>query len=548
MNFTRITQFVRAHVQKSHEVDAAKSARSPATKPLDCIYILGPGHSESMPAELRRLALGEGLSVKVIGDGKGGISRQMIHDVRAQGLIGPHTQVICMLHGGTKRIEGSEKKSHVLHTGFEPSDSLRGSKERKSLTSTADFLTWLREPLSPSPDDPTSSTAWQGSIHLASCYLRAFPKEFYPEQDNGDAGDKSSDPPWGKGNVFLYGSNKPIFHEVSKQNFASVLGYLGECKREGQVQPDIAEMFRRVMIDSPETVSLIGDGLPEVVVSHGPKTLLEALPGYVQAQWQQMMAQEKLKGLPVSTAKDKEIDTKVQRAKKFPPDPPSISREKTVWFFFTRLSHLKTEQKLGLLGSDLGRYPWLANIRASQGTTPLMIIAGHSLKFAGAGVNACDIAKVLLESGADINAQDQEGRTALSYAIKAGNKDLVALLLNSGARADMFGQAKQGALHSVCLAKKNCLPVLKALLAKVDRSLIDKRDNRGKTALHLAIASGQVDMVKALLEAGADPEKRTRGWESPKSIARSARISDAATDQMIKLLNDAIANKKKRPA
>jgi hypothetical protein len=42
------------------------------------------------------------------------------------------------------------------------------------------------------------------------------------------------------------------------------------------------------------------------------------------------------------------------------------------------------------------------------------------------------VINVLLEAGANINAKDSQGRNPLFYAVKQGNKDMVALLLNHG--------------------------------------------------------------------------------------------------------------------
>ncbi len=65
------------------------------------------------------------------------------------------------------------------------------------------------------------------------------------------------------------------------------------------------------------------------------------------------------------------------------------------------------------------------NIRAEDGTTALMIAATH---------DAADIVKILLGKKADINTKDSSGRTALSLAQEEGNKAIVTLLKNAGAK------------------------------------------------------------------------------------------------------------------
>lgn len=45
-----------------------------------------------------------------------------------------------------------------------------------------------------------------------------------------------------------------------------------------------------------------------------------------------------------------------------------------------------------------------------------------------------DAVELLLSRGADVNAEDEEGNTALSRAMENGYKDLAELLLKNGAK------------------------------------------------------------------------------------------------------------------
>ena len=65
------------------------------------------------------------------------------------------------------------------------------------------------------------------------------------------------------------------------------------------------------------------------------------------------------------------------------------------------------------------------NVKAEDGTTALMIAAAH---------DSADIVKILLAKKADMNAKDSSGRTALSLAQQEGNKAIVTLLKNAGAK------------------------------------------------------------------------------------------------------------------
>ena len=48
--------------------------------------------------------------------------------------------------------------------------------------------------------------------------------------------------------------------------------------------------------------------------------------------------------------------------------------------------------------------------------------------------NAVDVAKLLIASGADVNAKNRNGRTALMWAVEKKNSDLVEALKAAGAR------------------------------------------------------------------------------------------------------------------
>jgi hypothetical protein len=538
-----LARFVRTHVFSSGPIATSKSSRPEPTQAADCVYILGPGHDPTMASELHRRASREGLRVTVIGDGRTEVNREMVHEARAKGVIGPGTEVIALLHGSTRRVGGSEAKRHVLHTGFEPLGLGVGNKERKKGTTTTEFIHWLRAPL---PDDSKATAQpepWRGNIHLASCHVRSLAKEFMPETMDAESGKTIKNSLWEQGNVLLYGSSKRIMTEVALQNFDSVLRHLGECKRTGQ-KADVTETFRRVMLGSADSVSLLGGSLDEPLVSHAPKILLEATPGYLQARWAQMMAHEKLKNPATTNSSAVTEPVKHKLEKKPKVEGASISRENIARFFFTRVTHLKTSEKLAIMTEDLNRYPWLANVRNTRGATPLMYIAELSFARKDASVDAYAIAKVLIDKGADVNAQDVNGTTALSRAVNEEDAVMISLLLKAGARIDLLDKQGRTDLHSACMVKNHNPAIVTALLSAASADSIDRRDRNGRTALHMAITNGNVALVKTLLDAGADPEKRTGSWESPKSLARGARISDQATNQIIELLETAKAAKK----
>ena len=78
-------------------------------------------------------------------------------------------------------------------------------------------------------------------------------------------------------------------------------------------------------------------------------------------------------------------------------------------------------------------------------------------------VNAykADVIKLLVDSGADINAADNKGCTALMRAAYSGYPELVKFLLDSGADKSKTDYDGNMAIHYV---RKECLADLKDIL------------------------------------------------------------------------------------
>lgn len=117
--------------------------------------------------------------------------------------------------------------------------------------------------------------------------------------------------------------------------------------------------------------------------------------------------------------------------------------------------------------------------------TPLTAEHGHAETALHAAAWAGDLAEVrqLIEAGADPDTLDSSGETALFGAAASARIEVVAYLLSIGARHD---------LHENTL---------------------------GLTPLHWAASHGGVDVMRLLVEAGADPSAEDRGGRMPVDLA-----------------------------
>ena len=107
---------------------------------------------------------------------------------------------------------------------------------------------------------------------------------------------------------------------------------------------------------------------------------------------------------------------------------------------------------------------------------------------------------VLLDAGADPNAEAKHGHTPLSVASVSGNAKAITTLLARGAQI-----SDKGGLLLVLAARANGVDAIDTLLA----AGIDPNSKyRGMTALHAAGDKGYAAVVEALLAAGADPNSQ----------------------------------------
>ena len=129
-----------------------------------------------------------------------------------------------------------------------------------------------------------------------------------------------------------------------------------------------------------------------------------------------------------------------------------------------------------------------------------------------AALNSEDVAKAdqLLAQGADPNATDKFGRSAVINAAWRGRARMVALLLERGVDADPRDDEGHTALAWAAI--NGFSDIVQSLLAA--GSMTDIPDSEGLTPLMRAAWNGHPEVVRALLGAGASPDLKDLAGKS----------------------------------
>jgi len=125
-----------------------------------------------------------------------------------------------------------------------------------------------------------------------------------------------------------------------------------------------------------------------------------------------------------------------------------------------------------------------------------------------------EIVQLLLDNNASINKPIPNGATPLTIAASKGHVDIVQLLLEKGAEINGNG------IPPLFMAAQNgCTEVVALLLAVKGVEVNKPTTNKAVSPLSIAAEGGHVDVVKRLIEAGADVNQADQEGLTPLSIA-----------------------------
>ena len=145
-----------------------------------------------------------------------------------------------------------------------------------------------------------------------------------------------------------------------------------------------------------------------------------------------------------------------------------------------------------------------------------------------------DIARLLIDRGADVGAQNKHGRTPLHHACNYGHPDIVRLLIDRGADIEAMDEDGRTPLQDACYYGRTDIVQL-----LIDRGAdVNVRIEDSTTPLHWACWWGAYSTVEMLIERGADVEARDEAGHTALDCVCSLPEDNPRRERLLSLFQE----------
>jgi ankyrin repeat protein len=158
--------------------------------------------------------------------------------------------------------------------------------------------------------------------------------------------------------------------------------------------------------------------------------------------------------------------------------------------------------------------------------------SGRTMLYCAVIKRSPPIVTMLLKAGLDVNAKTHEGNTPLHLAVQSFRSDILQLLIEQGADLSLTNGVHFTPLHQcVFTGDEISLRPLLDLIKARRPSLIDARDGRKRTPLHIAATLARSYVASQLLLCGANPGLADDHGDTPLHLVVNAHSEDIQESQ-----------------
>ena len=150
-----------------------------------------------------------------------------------------------------------------------------------------------------------------------------------------------------------------------------------------------------------------------------------------------------------------------------------------------------------------------------------MVCKGVTALFYASIEGSLESVQILVNAGVDVNLLHKNGDSALSNATCKGNLEMVKFLIENGADIEKCGCISS---TNACILGK--FEIMEYLIEQGIKINIIDTSNEGKTPLHHAVQYGFLNIIKLLLDNGAEINLKDYYGNTAFDLAKNIEIKE----------------------